>query len=512
VIGQLFGNYRASSLLGEGGMGAVYLAEHPEIGRRVAVKVLRPELIKDPQLLTRFLNEARAANAIRHPNIIEILDSGTRVDGTPYLVMELLEGEPLSARVRRGPLPVHDALEFTYQATSALSAAHAKGIIHRDLKPDNLFIIKDPHDPERERIKVLDFGIAKLQTTLPGEGMRTRTGTLMGTPVYMSPEQCLGTKTLDQRSDIYSMGIILFEMLAGRPPFFSEGFGELVNMHLNIPPPVLRAINTAVPEVVETLVNRALAKAPAARQQTAADLQKELRAAAAGRSMIIRGTSSPDLGTSTPSTGPGFTAVLPDTSSTFSTGTGERHTLLPARPRRRGLMVALGVAAAAAGVGGWMYASGRIGGTPGAVRAGGGHPASGGASSGAAKAPAPVKVTVDSRPAGASVVDSASGEALGLTPVVIERVPSAVPATVRIERAGFVPVTREVTFDKEKIIEVVLAEARPALPEEPTKAAGTRDQRPGEEKGEPKGRDRDRGRKSTHKAQPRPGSDEPAKL
>jgi serine/threonine protein kinase len=150
VIGQRFGNYRAVSLLGEGGMGAVYLAEHPQIGRRVAVKVLRPEMIRDPQLLVRFLNEARAANAIRHPNIIEVLDSGTTPEGVPYLVMELLEGEVLSARIRRvGKVPLREALEFSYQTASALAAAHAKGIVHRDLKPDNLFVIADPADPNR---------------------------------------------------------------------------------------------------------------------------------------------------------------------------------------------------------------------------------------------------------------------------------------------------------------------------------------------------------------------------
>ncbi len=238
MIGEQFGNYRAVSLLGEGGMGAVYLAEHPGIGRRVAVKVLHKNYIRDEGLLTRILNEPRAANANRHPNIIEILDSGTIADGTPFLVMELLEGESLGTRLRRvGALPIPTAVEFAYQTASALGAAHKKGIVHRDLKPDNLFVIPDPHEPERERIKVLDFGIAKLQQGATGDSVKTRTGTLMGTPVYMSPEQCRGTRAVDHRSDIYSLGIIMFAMLAGRPPFVSEGFGELVNMHLNVAAP-----------------------------------------------------------------------------------------------------------------------------------------------------------------------------------------------------------------------------------------------------------------------------------
>src|SRR3569832_2115828 len=167
-------------------MGAVYLAENTQIGRRVAVKVLRPEMIREPQLRVRFLNEARAANAIRHPNIIEVLDSGTTPEGVPYLVMELLEGEVLSARIRRaGKLPVREEMEFAYQTASALAAAHGKGIVHREQKPDNLFVVPHPGDPSaREMVKVLDCGFAKLQTLPTGGGIQTRTGMLMGTPVY----------------------------------------------------------------------------------------------------------------------------------------------------------------------------------------------------------------------------------------------------------------------------------------------------------------------------------------
>ena len=244
MVGTRFGNYRSISLLGEGGMGAVYLAEHPEIGRRVAVKVLHTDLTRDPQLLTRFLNEARAANAIHHPNIIEILDSGTTDGGMPYLVMELLEGETLAARVRRlGKLSLAEALDIAYQTASAVGAAHRKNIVHRDLKPDNLFIIADHSNPGRERVKVLDFGIAKLQAkTAPGMMVQTRTGTVMGTPAYMSPEQCLGNRELDARSDIYSLGIILYEMLCGRTPYVSTGFGELLDMHLHAPFPPPRHV------------------------------------------------------------------------------------------------------------------------------------------------------------------------------------------------------------------------------------------------------------------------------
>ena len=156
--------------------------------------------------------------------------------------MELLEGESLGTRLRQnGALPIATALDFAYQTASALGAAHAKGIVHRDLKPDNLFVVPDPHDATRERIKVLDFGIAKLQQGSVADSVKTRTGTLMGTPIYMSPEQCRGTRAVDHRSDIYSLGVIFYEMLVGQPPFVSEGFGELVNMHLNVPPASARS-------------------------------------------------------------------------------------------------------------------------------------------------------------------------------------------------------------------------------------------------------------------------------
>ena len=304
MIGQQFGNYRAISLLGEGGMGAVYLAEHPAIGRRVAVKVLHKNYIRDENLLTRFLNEARAANAIRHPNIIEILDSGTIADGTPFLVMELLEGESLGTRIRRdGALPIQSAVEFCYQTASALGAAHKKGIVHRDLKPDNLFVVPDPHDPERERIKVLDFGIAKLQQSA-NDSVKTRTGTLMGTPIYMSPEQCRGTKTVDHRSDIYSLGIIFFEMLCGQPPFVSEGFGELVNMHLNVAPPAPSTQNANVSPTIDAIVLKMLSKNPDERFADMGELMTALKASG-GSMFVVRSaqSSSPDIGGKTGKTG-----------------------------------------------------------------------------------------------------------------------------------------------------------------------------------------------------------------
>jgi tRNA A-37 threonylcarbamoyl transferase component Bud32 len=278
MIGQTFGNYRVTQLIGEGGMGVVYLAEHPGIGRRAAVKVLRPGLTDNAEITKRFFNEARAANAIRHPGIVEVFDCGTLASGTSYIVMELLEGENLAARLRRdGRLSIADARRIAAQTASALAAAHAAGIVHRDLKPDNLYLVPDYRDASSELVKVLDFGIAKLgQQGSNTSSVRTRTGSVMGTPAYMSPEQCRGTREIDYRTDIYALGVILYEMLCGRAPFVSEGFGEMVHLHISEPPPPPRTFNAAIPEDLEHLILWCLAKEPAERVQTMGDVHAAL--------------------------------------------------------------------------------------------------------------------------------------------------------------------------------------------------------------------------------------------
>jgi eukaryotic-like serine/threonine-protein kinase len=278
MIGQTFGNFRVTELIGEGGMGVVYLAEHPAIGRRAAVKILRPGLTDNPEIIKRFFNEARAANAIRHPGIVEVFDCGTAAAGVSYIVMELLEGENLSARLRRiGRLRPPEARRIAAQTASALAAAHAAGIVHRDLKPDNLFLVPDDRDASLEMVKVLDFGIAKLgQQGSNTSSVRTRTGSVMGTPAYMSPEQCRGTREIDHRTDIYALGVILFEMLCGRPPFVSEGFGEMVHLHISAAPPAPRSIEPMIPEDLERLILWCLAKEPDERLQTMMDVHAAL--------------------------------------------------------------------------------------------------------------------------------------------------------------------------------------------------------------------------------------------
>jgi serine/threonine protein kinase len=278
VIGTRINNYEVKALIGEGGMGSVYLAEHPMIGRQVAVKVLKPAFATAPDVVTRFFNEAKAANAIGHPGIVDVVDVGTLSDGMPYLIMELLRGESLAGRIEReGRLALDVAIEVGRQAASALGAAHAVGIVHRDLKPANLFLSLDREQPSGFRLKVLDFGIAKLSGNLRGDQVKTGTGAVLGTPAYMSPEQSLGRQDgIDHRTDVYALGLILHHALAGAPPFMAEGFGEMVMLHMTAPPPPLRTKNPAVPPALEEAVLRALAKKPEDRFQSMDELGRAL--------------------------------------------------------------------------------------------------------------------------------------------------------------------------------------------------------------------------------------------
>ena len=299
MIGQSIGNYRVTRLLGEGGMGMVYLAEHPTLGRRAAVKVLHPDLVASHEMIERLFNEARAANAIGHPGIVEVSDLGLLPSGTPYIVMEFLEGQSLGARMSGGGgrLSLRATLEIADQAASAVGAAHAKGIVHRDLKPDNLFLTPDPQWPGRERLKVLDFGIAKLaQRPATAADVRTRTGAILGTPRYMSPEQCRDSRDVDHRTDIYSLGVILYEMLAGTPPFVSSSWGEMAHMHIGVKPPDLRELCPDVPQSIERAVARALEKEPDARFQSMAELRQALDGTLADEK-TIPGTLSWSAGT-----------------------------------------------------------------------------------------------------------------------------------------------------------------------------------------------------------------------
>jgi serine/threonine protein kinase len=278
LVGQSIGNYKVVQQIGEGGMGVVYLAEHPVIGRKVAIKLLHATFARDSETVSRFFNEARAIHMIAHPNIVEILDFGQTTDGQPYFIMEFLDGQPLAARIEAGPVPPVEAVTIASQICDALQAAHDKNIVHRDLKPHNVYLVGSPAKPT---VKILDFGVAKMTTgwnnaESGGHSVKTRTGSLMGTPLYMSPEQCRGSGKLDHRTDIYSLAVILYEMIAGVPPFTAEGVGELFAKHMLEPAPSLSIAAPHTPPHVVRAVARALAKDLEDRFATMVDFREAL--------------------------------------------------------------------------------------------------------------------------------------------------------------------------------------------------------------------------------------------
>jgi eukaryotic-like serine/threonine-protein kinase len=278
LVGTMLGSYRITGELSRGGMGAVYRAEHSVLERTVAVKLLRPDLTTNAELVSRFINEAKAASAIHHPGIIEVLDFGHAQDGRAYFVMEMLQGESLGRRIEsRGKLPPREAATIAGGIASALTAAHGKGIVHRDLKPDNVFLIPDPYLGERP--KVLDFGIAKLGEVSPNHTKYTQTGALMGTPMYMAPEQARTASAIDHRADLYSVGCILYEMLVGEPPFVAVGAGEIIALQMfgKATPPSERV--AGIPPALDQIVMRLLEKEPEDRYQSAGELGTALEAA-----------------------------------------------------------------------------------------------------------------------------------------------------------------------------------------------------------------------------------------
>ncbi|HSK04735.1 MAG TPA: protein kinase, partial [Kofleriaceae bacterium] len=274
-------------------MGIVYAAEHALLKSPAAVKVLLPKLSSKQEVVTRFFNEARAATAIRHPSIVEVYDFGWTSDGAAFIVMEHLQGETLRARRKRASMQWSHALALVRQVAGALAAAHAKGIVHRDLKPDNIFLVPDPEVPGGKRIKLLDFGIAKLAGALPSH-IKTKTGALMGTPTYMAPEQCRGV-TVDWRADLYALGCILFELCTGRPPFLAQNTADLLAAHIQKRPPTIASLASDVPQEIEALVQRMLAKAPADRVQTAEELIRLIDAARTAIGHLASSGSHPIL-------------------------------------------------------------------------------------------------------------------------------------------------------------------------------------------------------------------------
>jgi len=290
---EYVGKYRIIRTLGQGGMGVVYEALDEKIRSRVAVKVLNRKFVYDPEVMTRFMNEAHIANSISHPGIVKVFDHGFLPTGEAYFVMEYLDGKPLRSRTISA-CKNEDIIRWGKQMASVLAAAHEIGIVHRDLKPDNLMLIVDPDVEGGERIRVLDFGIARI--CMPehlGEELdllhMTKTGMLIGTPMYMAPEQCSSAKTVDGKADVYAIGVILYELACGQPPFIGQpqeaskpsnpgaAAVAILFSHLNHEPPPLHEKNPQLSPALASLIHRLLAKNPADRpsmRELLAELQR----------------------------------------------------------------------------------------------------------------------------------------------------------------------------------------------------------------------------------------------
>jgi serine/threonine-protein kinase len=468
LIGKSIGNYQIKAKLGEGGMGAVYLGEHPLIGKRVAVKVLLEELAAKEDIVQRFFTEAKAVNDIGHQNIVDIVDFGkVRLDPaapeTVYFVMEFLDGESLAARLRRTGLSVLETLHVMKQCCSALQASHAKGIVHRDLKPENIYLCTRGSD--KNFVKILDFGIAKLTGDGGmGQSHKTRTGLVIGTPAYMSPEQCEGKGLIDHRSDVYSMGVVMYELLTGRVPFPGDGFGEILVAHLTKTPDPPSSLNPDIKPEIEALVLHAIEKDKNRRFQSMDEFVRALEDPAAHMQAY-----RPLPGYTPQPTGQqnlGATIVLGDGQSPVAsktgqkgptTGVGQRPTTLSGaageaeggedRPRRSRMPVIVATAAVVlvAGVGGIFLLKNK------GTTDGGDKPA-------VVTPPPPdptpkeedVKITVTTEPPGATVLRGDTGVAeTGVTPLSFKVKKNAQTFDIQVKLAGYKPGIRTVTTEKD---------------------------------------------------------------
>lgn len=299
MLGVRIGNYKIVEKIGQGGMGVIYRAVHEMLGRSVAVKVPLSTASNSHEMNARLFNEARAATTVRDPGIVEIYDVGVLPDQTAYILMELIEGESLAEQLRReqGISCMH-ALQIIRAVSRTLHAAHEQGVVHRDLKPGNIFLVPDPELPLGQRMKLLDFGLAKREADAAEQPL-TQTGILMGTPPYMSPEQCRGSGPVDRRMDLYALGCVLYELVCGQPPFTGTSAGEIIAHHLYFPPEPPRSHDERIPRSLEMLILWLLQKDPCQRPATAAhvvaaidDLDIRTMPASA-RPILRRGLAAP---------------------------------------------------------------------------------------------------------------------------------------------------------------------------------------------------------------------------
>jgi eukaryotic-like serine/threonine-protein kinase len=435
LVGEKIGSYHITRVLGHGGMGVVYVGEHPLIGKQVAVKVLHDDLARNPEVVARFFNEAKAVNEIHHENIVDILDFAQIKDASGrervYVLMELLEGESLAQRLARGVPALDETVHIIDQVALALAASHKKGIVHRDLKPDNLFLT--PRRDDHCFVKILDFGVAKLATR-GGGSWKTRTGQIIGTPLYMSPEQCAGGEQVDARSDVYSLGVVMFELLTGRVPFVGQELAAILRGHLAEPPPRPSALVPGIERTVEDIVLRCLEKTPAARFPTMDALRVAL--AAVDRT---HAHAAPTAVLAAPAPAPTPTVVQAAARTTLSSSSAE---VSPApAPRKRTLVFAGAVVVGAIALGVALLVAAPKPATP---------------ATAATAARATVRVTVDSFPQGASVRRAGVAAPLGTTPLHLALDRGAPPFEVMVALDGWKQATRVVPTDQDRALLVPL--------------------------------------------------------
>lgn len=402
------GNYRIIREIGRGGMGVVYEAEHERVKNRVAIKVLHPEYAREPQIVARFRQEPMVANLTRHAGITHVFESDVLPDGTPYLVMEFLDGQSLRQRMKkvRGNLTELTVIRFARQIADALSAAHAKKIIHRDIKPENIMLVRDEAVPGGERAKVLDFGIAVVAEDASvamssGSNTQVKTGpfaSLLGTATYMAPEQCLesGRAVVDEKTDVYGLGVVLYEALCSQPPFVAPELVSVMHKHISEPAPPLSLLRPDVQPDLEALIMRMLSK-PGSDRPTMREVSAQLY---------------------------GLELATDDHSAAIS--------MPPPAPSSHRYFVGLAVAALFALVGAWFLL-------------------------GRAK-PGLVTWEIDSVPPGASVVN-AMGENLGKTPFRHHPKRDVGKLNVVVTLSGYIPET--VTLDYEQDTKQVLRLTKP---------------------------------------------------
>jgi tRNA A-37 threonylcarbamoyl transferase component Bud32 len=430
-IGQCLGNYRIVGKLGHGAMGVVYEAEHPLIGKRVALKVIHSDLARNHEVVTRFFNEARAVNQIGNDHIVDVSDFGQTDEGEHFMVMEVLAGESLADRLERQRcLSVASALHIAAQLADGLAAAHAAGVVHRDLKPDNVFLVEKNGDPDY--VKILDFGLAKLM--LSGRASVTKEGVILGTPEYMSPEQAESKRTIDHRSDVYALGILLYQMATGLLPFVGGTMGEVLVKHVSRLPAPPRSLRAEISPAVEQIILRCLAKRPEDRFQGMAELRAALldpdgwasrpvtplpfSMSASGPVPLPRAPTPVPVATPSARTLQGVGVPVPRPPAPVAATTE----VVAKRPEAAswGRALAFMAATLIAGVGTWWLARAShpraaavpVAPVPVAAKAAAPEPVA------AIVAPERhVRVVINTNPSAAEIFDEASGERLGVSPV-----------------------------------------------------------------------------------------------